>query len=128
MRELQLLDETAEALGAVFTDVDALAQHCRFRDCAHGAAAFANLPETPVSLGALRAAEPGSLPAEPGCAVWAAVEAGTLPLDRLAAYHKLRQETAHTARRDDKSGETRYKKGVKRVQTAMHRHKRRRDG
>jgi ribosome biogenesis GTPase len=57
------LDDGACADDA-FPEVAALAAGCRFRDCAHAH--------------------------EPGCAVRAAVEAGTLPAERFAAYAKLR--------------------------------------
>ena len=50
MRELQLWD-TGEGLGAAFDDIESLAPGCRFRDCSHDT--------------------------EPGCAVKAAVAAGT---------------------------------------------------
>ena len=65
MRELQLVD-VGEALDDVFTEVAALAAQCRFSDCAH------------VS--------------EPGCAVQAAIEDGSLDPGRLRRYHKLRAE------------------------------------
>lgn len=70
LREVAL-DETAD-LGAVFTEIDALAADCRFRDCLHES--------------------------EPGCAVQAAIERGDLPADRLAAYLRLQreQERLHT--------------------------------
>ncbi len=79
MRELaQWIDDGAEDDGA-FDDIAAIAESCKFRDCQHGA--------------------------EPGCAVRAAVEQGTLPAARLASYRKLGEERAtgaikqHTARR-----------------------------
>ena len=66
MRELaQWIDDDEEA---VFDDIAALAEHCKFRDCKHNA--------------------------EPGCAVRAAVEAKTLPAARLASFHKLGAERA----------------------------------
>jgi ribosome biogenesis GTPase len=52
---------------ASFSDVAELAAECRFGNCAHSG--------------------------EPGCAVEAAVKAGTLSAERLANYHKLRRET-----------------------------------
>lgn len=73
MRELGLLDEAG--LGAAFAQVDELAAQCRFTDCAHGS--------------------------EPGCAVQAAIEAGTLPADRLRAHHKLMREARHAERERD---------------------------
>lgn len=65
MRELGLLDD-AGGLDASFPDVAQLAEHCRFRDCAHEG--------------------------EPGCAVTGAVAEGRLPAERLEAYRKLVRE------------------------------------
>jgi ribosome biogenesis GTPase len=62
-----------EAVEAVFPDVEPYAAACRFRDCRH---------ET-----------------EPGCAVRAAVAAGEVAPDRLAAYLKLRAEAEAQERR-----------------------------
>jgi ribosome biogenesis GTPase len=67
MRELQLTD-TAAGVDEVFEDIAALAKSCRFSDCAHGA--------------------------EPGCAVRAAVDAGTLTPERFARWRKLAAEEA----------------------------------
>ncbi len=63
-----------EALGETFSDIEALAADCRFRDCAHGA--------------------------EPGCAVRAALEAGKLDAGRYKSYLKLGRELAHQAAAD----------------------------
>ncbi len=65
MRALRLTD-AAEGLETVFSDIEALAADCRFSDCGH---------ET-----------------EPGCAVTAAIAAGTLDPDRLRRWRKLRAE------------------------------------
>lgn len=65
MREVGLWG-AEEGLDAAFADIDALAQGCRFRDCAHER--------------------------EPGCAVRAAVEAGELDEGRYRAYLALREE------------------------------------
>jgi ribosome biogenesis GTPase len=65
MRELQLVD-VGDALDDVFAEVAALAAACRFADCSHGP--------------------------EPGCAIQAAIEAGTLDADRLRRYRKLLSE------------------------------------
>ena len=70
MRELKPTGEEDLAEGG-FADVEAIATGCRFRDCTHGA--------------------------EPGCAVRAAVEAGTLSAGRVASYLKLRDELAGAA-------------------------------
>ena len=69
MRELKPTGE--ENVAESFADVDALAEQCRFRDCRHAG--------------------------EPGCAVRAAIQAGTLDPDRFAHYLKLRDEVAGAA-------------------------------
>jgi ribosome biogenesis GTPase len=66
IRELQLWDVGDEALGATFSDVEELAAECRFGDCTHEH--------------------------EPGCAVLAALEDGTLPRDRFDSWRKLQRE------------------------------------
>jgi ribosome biogenesis GTPase len=68
MRELAQWIDDDDGEVAVFDDIVALAEECKFRDCKHGA--------------------------EPGCAVRAAVEAKTLPAARLASFHKLGTERA----------------------------------
>jgi ribosome biogenesis GTPase len=72
MRELSLWDGGGDA---AFPDVTALAEACRYRDCAH------------VD--------------EPGCAVRAAVEERRLDPARLASFVKLGKEEAWLARRQD---------------------------
>lgn len=67
MREIALHD-VAEGIDEVFDDIVALAQGCRFRDCAHDG--------------------------EPGCAVQAAVADGRLDPARLMRWKKLRREDA----------------------------------
>jgi ribosome biogenesis GTPase len=74
IRELQLAD-TAAGFDEAFADVDELAAVCRFSDCAHER--------------------------EPGCAVLAAVESGTLPPERLASWRKLQRELLAIAIRTD---------------------------
>lgn len=74
IRELGLWD-AEEGLAATFADVDEAATRCRFGDCEHAR--------------------------EPGCAVRAAIDDGSLALERLAAWDKLRRELAHQARRSD---------------------------
>ena len=75
MRELQLWDASA-GLDAVFDDVTTLENGCRFGDCSHGG--------------------------EPGCAIRAAIAAGTLAAERFASYQKLEREEAHVLRKRDK--------------------------
>jgi ribosome biogenesis GTPase len=68
LREVQLW-ASAENLLDSFDDIQALAQNCRFRDCAHSG--------------------------EPGCAV----EAASLDPARLANYLKMQRELAHLDRK-----------------------------
>ena len=71
MRELKPTGE--EHVVENFADIEALAEQCRFRDCKHER--------------------------EPGCAVRAAIQAGTLDADRYANFLKLRDEVAAAADR-----------------------------
>lgn len=71
MRELRL-DAGEGAVNAVFSDVEALAAQCRFRDCSHQG--------------------------DEGCAVSAAIVRGDLDDRRLASYQKLLREAAHATR------------------------------
>jgi len=75
MRELQLWDVAAPTLDETFADIAALAAGCRFSDCTHRT--------------------------EPGCAVQAALAAGTLAPDRWQSYAKLQREQAYAARKAD---------------------------
>jgi ribosome biogenesis GTPase len=70
MRALRLAD-VSDGIEAVFADLEELAHACRFSDCAH---------ET-----------------EPGCAVQAAIENGTIEPDRLRRWRKLRAEDARNS-------------------------------
>ncbi|MES1945720.1 GTPase RsgA [Salinisphaera sp. C84B14] len=70
MRELKPTGEE-DLVEDGFADIEALATHCRFRDCRH--------------VG------------EPGCAVRAAIDAGQLDAARFANYEKLRGEIAQAA-------------------------------
>jgi ribosome biogenesis GTPase len=65
----------AQGVALTFSDVEALAATCRFRDCRHAA--------------------------EPGCAVVEAVNDGTLARGRVASYRKLQKELDHVALRND---------------------------
>jgi ribosome biogenesis GTPase len=65
MRELQLW-AGPESVDAVFDDIAAIAENCRFRDCTHSG--------------------------EPGCAVAAALDRGQVDTDRWASFQKLRAE------------------------------------
>ncbi|MFC2142210.1 ribosome small subunit-dependent GTPase A [Acidobacteriota bacterium] len=74
MRELQLWADE-EALGDSFSDITALADSCKFRDCTHQR--------------------------EPGCAVRQAVEDGTLEAARLESYLRQQTELNYLDRRRD---------------------------
>jgi ribosome biogenesis GTPase len=69
MRELKPTGE--EDVAENFADIDALADQCKFRDCRHQG--------------------------EPGCAVRAAIDAGSLAPQRYAHYLKLGDEVAEAA-------------------------------
>ena len=74
MRELQMwADESG--LKGTFSDIEILAEECRFRDCRHES--------------------------EPGCAVKQAVEDGRLDAKRLKSYKRLMREVAVLAARKD---------------------------
>jgi ribosome biogenesis GTPase len=75
MREIQLW-VADEGLEEAFEDVTELFGRCRFSDCGHES--------------------------EPGCAVKAAIEDGSLSLERWESYLKLQREIAHLERRLDK--------------------------
>ncbi|ACQ81770.1 GTPase EngC [Beutenbergia cavernae DSM 12333] len=66
---------TPDAVAKTFSDVEDLVAQCRFSDCAHDT--------------------------EPGCAVLAAVEDGTLDERRLASWRSLQREMLRQAARSD---------------------------
>ncbi len=72
IRSIGLAAET-DAVDAVFPDIEELAGRCRFRDCGHGS--------------------------EPGCAVLAAVDEGSLAEERLQGWRRLQREVASAALR-----------------------------
>ena len=74
MRELGMWDVT-EGLGNAFSDIEELAQHCRFRDCRHEN--------------------------EPGCAVREAIENGTLDESRFESYKKIKTEAKYSGNAAD---------------------------
>ena len=69
MRELGLW-ETGEGIDRTFSDIEALAKECRFRDCSHTG--------------------------EPGCKIREALSSGALSGDRWQSYQKLRLENARS--------------------------------
>ena len=74
LREAQLW-EGDDALGEVFEDIELLAMRCRFTNCGHDT--------------------------EPGCAVKAALDEGTLDAARFASYAKLQRELRFVAAKSD---------------------------
>ncbi|MFF7765864.1 ribosome small subunit-dependent GTPase A [Streptomyces massasporeus] len=62
-------------VGQVFSEIEELAERCRFHDCAHEA--------------------------EPGCAVLAAIDSGDLPQRRLESYRKLLRENQRIVAKTD---------------------------
>lgn len=83
MRELGLWDADT-GMSAAFDDVEVLVAACRFHDCQHKT--------------------------EPGCAVQAALEAGSLELDRWRSYQKLQRELRYEANKDDAAAKAQFRK------------------
>ena len=83
--------EAEEGLAAAFADIASLAQECKFRDCKH------------VD--------------EPGCAVRAAVEAGTIHPARLESYQRLHNENAEQQLKTAEAERIRARKGHPRRRT-----------
>jgi ribosome biogenesis GTPase len=92
-----VMGDAGEGLADAFADVDELAAQCRFADCRH---------ET-----------------EPDCAVLAAVEAGELPAERLAAWRKLQAEQRWQATRGDKAAAAARNRAWRAAHKAMRDHK-----
>lgn len=74
MRELQMWTDEAGLTGS-FADIDELTDTCRFANCRHKG--------------------------EPGCAVRAAIDDGTLEAARFASYGKLQREIHYAETRND---------------------------
>ena len=75
-----------DGIDEAFEDVPGLFAHCRFSDCAHDR--------------------------EPGCAVQAALEDGTLPAERWDSYLKLQGELEHLERKLDKRAAAEARRAV----------------
>ncbi len=93
VRELKLWD--AEGIEAAYDDVAELAASCRFRDCRHQG--------------------------EPGCAVGAAVEAGTFDPERVAGLRKLEGEARAAAARHGGRGAQEAKRRAKALSRTIRR-------
>lgn len=95
MREFMPADEGG-GVETVFEDLADLALRCRFTDCRHEE--------------------------EPGCAVRAAIEGGTLDGARLTSYRKLQREQAWLERRQDASAASAERKKWKQIHKQMRSH------
>ena len=93
MRAVSLWDGDGEGLEQTFSDVHELAGSCRFADCRHEQ--------------------------EPGCAVIAAVAAGTLAADRLESYNKLLREMRFQEIKQDKRARSDERKRWRTLNKAM---------
>jgi ribosome biogenesis GTPase / thiamine phosphate phosphatase len=95
MREIQPWSG-GERLPETFADVEALTQHCRFRNCQHRQ--------------------------EPGCAVQQALADGQLDAGRLLNYQKLQRELQHLARKQDQHAALAEKARWKKVHQSLRQH------
>ena len=88
MRELGMWDVEA-GISETFSDIEELISQCRFHNCTHKS--------------------------EPGCAVKAALEEGTLSIERWNSYEKLWKESLHSAKKVDylKKKTNAYKNSIK---------------
>lgn len=96
MRELQLWDAD-QGISTGFADVETLSGQCRFHNCSHNR--------------------------EPGCAVQAALQDGTLEEERYNSYLKLQKELAYLARKEDKQLQLQEKTKWKQIHKQMRTHK-----
>jgi ribosome biogenesis GTPase len=85
-----------DGVEVTFDDITALAAGCRFSDCRHGG--------------------------EPGCAVRAAIDAGTLSGDRLESQRKLDRELAHVERKADPRARAEERKRWKAIHKSVGKH------
>ncbi len=92
LRELQPWAEEKDVKSA-FPDIDEIAGRCKFRNCAHAG--------------------------EEGCAVQAAIDDGSLELDRLASYRKMGREAAYLDRQVDVRAQLDLKAKWKKIHKAM---------
>jgi len=100
LRELGLWG-AERGVARTFSDIDELARRCRFRDCRHAG--------------------------EPGCAVRAAVEAGSLDPERLRSLEDLRRELAALERRrDERVARAHGRRGARMAREAIAAKRRRR--
>ncbi|MHB1323928.1 MAG: ribosome small subunit-dependent GTPase A, partial [Coriobacteriia bacterium] len=88
--------ESVEGIHRAFSDIAALAESCRFRDCQHEG--------------------------EPGCAVEAAVTDGTLAARRLESYRELQAEVRRLGEQLDVRARQERKREDKKLAKTIRRH------
>ena len=93
MRELQLWDIDCDALDATFADVTDIIARCRFGNCAHRG--------------------------EPGCAIQASLDNGSLDPARWQSFQKLQREQAYAARKADSRSAREVKQDWKKLNKAL---------
>ena len=99
LREVQLWTSDT-AVAQTFSEISALAIHCRFRDCQHEG--------------------------EPGCAVAAGIAAGEIDVERLDSLLRLRRELERVDRQSDPLSAMQHKNKIKRIMRAQEQLRRRR--
>ena len=92
LREMQLWD-VEDGVAQAFADIDSLAEECQFRDCSHEE--------------------------EPGCAVQAALAAGTLDKARVENRRKLLREQEFLQRKVDPEARQEHKEQWKQLHRAQ---------
>ncbi len=85
-----------EGVDTAFEDIADLAATCRFSDCRHRG--------------------------EPGCAIRAALDDGSLSADRLASHEKLERELAHAERKGDPRARAEARRRWRTIHKAVDRH------
>jgi ribosome biogenesis GTPase len=101
IRALEVLGAEV-GVGSAFDDIADLAATCRFSDCSHEA--------------------------EPGCAVRAALAAGTLSPERLASFRKLERESARAVREGDPRARAEYRRTWRVIHRSVEQHMHRKYG
>jgi ribosome biogenesis GTPase len=101
IRSLELLDAD-DGVGQVYADIDVVATGCRFADCRHEQ--------------------------EPGCAVRAAVDDGSIDGGRWASYRKLERHAAHVARETDVRAREVERRRWKAIHKSVNEHMKRKYG
>ncbi|UPT74854.1 MAG: ribosome small subunit-dependent GTPase A [Elusimicrobiota bacterium] len=95
MREMAFW-EADQGFQESFADIETLAEQCRFKDCVHAS--------------------------EPGCAVKAAIESGSIPAARLESMNKLKKEMEFQKRRVDPAAAAETKRQWKSINKSLKKH------